>query len=391
MRLWCWSRPRRSIIYNLITKLFSDFEPGRWTASICMGAGTIGQKQAVGYLESILQAHGTAKYKEQGIRSSSELCISSELQSGDYPSQEQPAHDTPHVNSGELHTFKSLEQAAEDASCSRNRLSSVRRRLPRPSGGADDAPQAIEKCLSLEMAAKLCSGGRRSSSVTPAGPGIPVDVTHTGPYTCPEAASLFDEVLDDNKLERRCSCPLLFKGGPPAGNCPHMPIACCSLDPDDPSLTPQPVTEQITFPYTPVGRWRNAFTRVRGDAADSAGDVGPARRTPRGRDSPACHVTCAEGTPADASRLTRQCSADSGHSSHAPLTGEAARAAVAAAVKRACDRGRVSTSSSIETAAVRPIADCSHAEARPCTACPQWTSLLQESIAPYRRQMSDLG
>lgn len=80
-----------------------------------------------------------------------------------------------------------------------------------------------------------------------------------------------------SSIPRLCSCPLLFDGGPPAGNCPHMPRAKCSLDPNDPSLQPEPIKEQIWFPYTPQGRWRAAYQHVRHNALSSTPDNASAR------------------------------------------------------------------------------------------------------------------
>ena len=60
-----------------------------------------------------------------------------------------------------------------------------------------------------------------------------------------------------------CSCPLLFPGGPPSGNCPHMPQACSSLDPNDPTLFIGSTTDPFRQPYTPEQRWRFLASHMR--------------------------------------------------------------------------------------------------------------------------------
>eukprot|EP00892_Ulva_mutabilis_P012611 jgi/Ulvmu1/9722/UM055_0061.1 len=53
-----------------------------------------------------------------------------------------------------------------------------------------------------------------------------------------------------------CSCPLVCPGGPPAGDCPHMPQACSSLDPNDLAVFVRPVVCQFQQPFTSEPRWR---------------------------------------------------------------------------------------------------------------------------------------
>lgn len=208
------------------------------------------------------------------------------------------------VSSGELHTFRSLHQGVVLPSCLHHGASLEPRQQGRSSSGSGGA--AKDKRVASRPGS---SSGQHESSTT-ADLVSPARRTPTSEYAYPEAASFVGSSSGDATLIRLCSCRLVCLGGPPAGSCPHMPIAVGSLDPNDPSLTPAPPTEPFSLPYTPLSRFKGAATKVIQQLPPNAS---AARRAPRSQDA------APQGSRASA---TGSHSADSSRSARIPSAGE---------------------------------------------------------------------